>query len=65
MTRAPRLSARMRALTEAAEIAEGLARHCRELCKSDGDQPIDRQAAAVAELIACLIRERMQDRRER
>jgi hypothetical protein len=72
MTRAPRLSARMRALHEATEIAEERARMCEarwvDLARG---RPDDKPGAAAefvaaveAKLIARLIRERMQDRRK-
>lgn len=71
MTRAPRLSARMRALEEAAQIAERRANHCREAAdKWERDFP-DRRLALVslraahleAVVIACQVRERMQEGR--
>lgn len=75
MTRAPSLSARMKALAEAAEIAEERALRSREAetdyekCRTDRNarllMHIERSAALEAELIARLIRERMQDRRTR
>jgi hypothetical protein len=69
MTRAPRLSARMRALNEVAEIAEERARLHRDLSREYRREgaPIaaDREGtvAIEADWIASLIRERMQNRR--
>jgi hypothetical protein len=72
MTRAPRLSARMRALNEAAAIAEERARLCRDAeAKYEREGAVrifiatERSAALEAELITRLIRERMQNRRAR
>jgi hypothetical protein len=71
MTRAPRLSARMRALNEAAEIAEERARICRQTqARWELEYPEDKLGAATehaaageCDVVARLIRERMQNRR--
>jgi hypothetical protein len=71
VTRAPRLSARMRALAEAAEIADLFAEeYCAkrdDACRAENGEAaltFARQAQACTE-IARLIRERMQNRRAR
>jgi hypothetical protein len=71
MTRAPRLSERMRALNEAAEIAEARAAECTERwVRLARERPDDKPGASAefvaaieAKVIARLIRERMQNRR--